>query len=57
MQYYIFLYGDTVIWCASESSFNTMLHDEHKRYKYMGTITDRGLSMGPNIEPFNGKNI
>ena len=55
MNYYFFLYGETLIWCASEKDFNIMLHDN--KYKYMGTILERGISTGPNIEPFNGKTI
>lgn len=55
MNYYLFLCGDTLVWCASEKNFNDMYNDD--KYKYMGSILERGISTGPNIEPFNGKNL
>jgi len=55
MNYYLFLYGDTLVWCASEKDFNDMSKNEE--YKYMGTILERGFSTGPSIEPYRGKNL
>lgn len=55
MNHYIFLCGDTVVWCTTEENFNKMVRNDN--YKYMGTIFNGGISTGPNIEPFNGKNI
>ena len=55
MKYYIFLNNGTVVWATLKTSFDEMMADK-KNYRYMGTIDSAFGSVGPNIEPYKGKN-